>query len=57
MPRSSTDNGGQYENKYLILTSTRNIRLVQTAFMGEGTSVVYPEPARINEEIATREIA
>ena len=30
--------------------------MVQVAFVGEGTSVVYLEPARINEETETREI-
>ena len=29
---------------------------VQAASMGEGTSVVYLEPARINQETETREI-
>ena len=30
--------------------------MVQVTFVGEGTSVVYFEPARINEETETREI-
>ena len=30
--------------------------MVQAAFVGEGTSVVYLEQARINEETETREI-
>ena len=30
--------------------------MVQAAFVGEGTSVVYLEPARINHETETREI-
>ena len=29
--------------------------MVQAAFVGGGTSVVYLEPARINEETETRE--
>ena len=30
--------------------------MVQAAFVGEGTSVAYLEPLRINEETETREI-
>ena len=30
--------------------------MVQAAFAGEGTSIVYLEPASINEETETREI-
>ena len=30
--------------------------MVQVAFVGDGSSVVYLEPARINEETETREI-
>ena len=29
--------------------------MVQAAFVGEGTSIVYVEPARINQETETRE--
>ena len=30
--------------------------MVQAPFVGEGTSVVYIEPARINQETETRKI-
>ena len=57
MSPSSTVHEGQYDNKYLVhmYSEHSNIYMVQAEFVGEGTFVVYLEPAPTNEEIETRE--
>ena len=51
MSPSSTVDGGQYNTKYLCI-----IRIDGASGIHGGTSVVYLEPARINQETETREI-
>ena len=55
MSPSPTVHEYQYDSKYLA--RTRDIQIDRASgICGGGTSVVYLEPARINEETETRQI-